>query len=232
MWETRSDCMHKRVSSHMQIGHATAHHAAQHVLPKHWCYLPLRAQLQKKKTHTPTLLKIPFQHILPHLRATQTPETHFEPLQTTAARVTQAPDRARWWWEQRRQEGCNHSVGIAEHQGTRWWRPRTAQQRSQLPPFPPHIQDQTKKHQYYHTVGGSKNLNPALSSARFHTWSPPLFIMRNNTQVFCKHVKLKECFGLGSTEGEKAFRYMKRMARWRYITSPKEKKNKPPHHTS
>lgn len=84
---------------------------------------------------------------------------------------------------------------------------------------------QKKKHQHYCSFRGSKNLSPALSSARFHTWSPPLSAVWNTTWVFCKHVKLKGCFGLGSTEErENTFIYMRMTKQRHNITSPKEKK--------
>lgn len=63
----------------------------------------------KKKTKPANLklLKTPFQHIQPYAKATQALETPFEPPQITAARVTQAPGRACWQWEQRQRVGCD-----------------------------------------------------------------------------------------------------------------------------
>lgn len=142
MWETRSYHMYKRVFSHMQIRHANAHCTAPHVLPTPEHYSSLRAQLKKKSLK---LQKTLFQHILPYTKATQALESPFEPPQTTATGVTQTPDQVHWWCGQRRQRGCNLSIGMAKHQGAPQWSPCTAQQPGQPPTFPPHSQVQTKR---------------------------------------------------------------------------------------
>lgn len=142
------------------------------LLPTPEPYSPLRAQLPKKEKSV-KLLKTPFQHILPYMEATQAPETPFEPWQTAAVGVTEAPDQV-CWQGGRQRAGCNLSSSIPECWGQLWRRLCTAQPPGQPPPLPFHIQVQLRRFQGSKTFKSCPQLCQIshLSSSSVHSETP------------------------------------------------------------